>query len=432
MVAAKAAGSRAHARRATVRGAAQALRLTRPGSAAMAAALDRMLALLEAAGLETPGRRRRGRAPRRSGADHRRGHGGSRGRGGSRDRDAAGWRGGSAARPGGRQHGRDGWRPVRDGALGRPDGPPRGTPDPRARAGGPPGSRGLPRGRLGAAPGGRAPRGGDRCRGTRAHRRRRGGGGARRGRSDLRQRRRDRDGRRLPARPRLRRVRHGLHGVCGNHLHRPRDGAGHGRDPRGRPSDARAPGGRHARRARGHRGAQPAPGPRAGGARDLDRDRDGRPPRPVRGRARVGRGDGVGEAVDGSRVRGPARPARGRRGWRRGRGRRARRRARRLRPKPPSSASRWTSPPSATRGGSPGPDGNRHDRRARRRRRPQHDGPRPPARVPRARPAVRRVRDLRPGRPRVLAHPLGDRHGGRRADRRGRWSTAASRRSRWS
>ncbi len=55
MVAAKAAGSRAHARRATVRGAAQALRLTRPGSAAMAAALDRMLALLEAAGLETPG-----------------------------------------------------------------------------------------------------------------------------------------------------------------------------------------------------------------------------------------------------------------------------------------------------------------------------------------------------------------------------------------
>ena len=55
MVAAKAAGSRAHARRATVRGAAQALRLTRPGSAAMATALDRMLALLEAAGLETPG-----------------------------------------------------------------------------------------------------------------------------------------------------------------------------------------------------------------------------------------------------------------------------------------------------------------------------------------------------------------------------------------
>ncbi len=55
MVAAKAAGSRPHARRATVRGAARALRLTRPGSAAMAAALDRMLALLEAAGLETPG-----------------------------------------------------------------------------------------------------------------------------------------------------------------------------------------------------------------------------------------------------------------------------------------------------------------------------------------------------------------------------------------
>ena len=55
MVAAKAAGSRAHARRATIRGAAQALRLTRPGSAAMAATLDRMLALLETAGLEKPG-----------------------------------------------------------------------------------------------------------------------------------------------------------------------------------------------------------------------------------------------------------------------------------------------------------------------------------------------------------------------------------------
>ena len=55
IVAAKAAGSRAFARRATVRGAANALRLTRPGSAAMAATLDRMLALLDEAGLETPG-----------------------------------------------------------------------------------------------------------------------------------------------------------------------------------------------------------------------------------------------------------------------------------------------------------------------------------------------------------------------------------------
>jgi methylthioribose-1-phosphate isomerase len=55
MVAAKASGSRAFARRATVRGAANALRLTRQGSAAMSAALDRMLALLDEAGLETPG-----------------------------------------------------------------------------------------------------------------------------------------------------------------------------------------------------------------------------------------------------------------------------------------------------------------------------------------------------------------------------------------
>ncbi len=55
MVAAKAAGSRAFARRATIRGAANALRRTRPGSAAMAAAVDRMLALLDEAGLETPG-----------------------------------------------------------------------------------------------------------------------------------------------------------------------------------------------------------------------------------------------------------------------------------------------------------------------------------------------------------------------------------------
>jgi methylthioribose-1-phosphate isomerase len=55
LVAAKAAGSRAFARRATIRGAANALRLARPGSAPMAAMLDRMLALLEVAGLETPG-----------------------------------------------------------------------------------------------------------------------------------------------------------------------------------------------------------------------------------------------------------------------------------------------------------------------------------------------------------------------------------------
>jgi methylthioribose-1-phosphate isomerase len=42
--------SRSFARRATIRGAANALRLTRPGSAAMAAALGRMVALLESLG----------------------------------------------------------------------------------------------------------------------------------------------------------------------------------------------------------------------------------------------------------------------------------------------------------------------------------------------------------------------------------------------
>lgn len=55
LVAARATASRAFARRATIRGAANALRASRPGSAPMAAALDRMLALLEAAGLEQPG-----------------------------------------------------------------------------------------------------------------------------------------------------------------------------------------------------------------------------------------------------------------------------------------------------------------------------------------------------------------------------------------
>ncbi len=52
-----AARSRAFARRATIRGAANALRHARPGSAPMAAALDRMLALLEELGLEADGER---------------------------------------------------------------------------------------------------------------------------------------------------------------------------------------------------------------------------------------------------------------------------------------------------------------------------------------------------------------------------------------
>jgi methylthioribose-1-phosphate isomerase len=55
IVAARAAGSRSFARRATIRGAANALRLTRPGSAAMGMALDRMLALLDDEGHEVPG-----------------------------------------------------------------------------------------------------------------------------------------------------------------------------------------------------------------------------------------------------------------------------------------------------------------------------------------------------------------------------------------
>ena len=60
------------------------------------------------------------------------------------------------------------------------------------------------------------------------------------------------------------------------------------------------------------------------------------------------------------------------------------------------------------RGRRPRPDG--HDRcpgRPRRRRRPDdHRSPRA-AGLPRTRPAVRRLRDLRPGRPRVCADPLG-------------------------
>ncbi len=47
VVASRARGSRPFARRATIRGAANAFRLTRPGSAAVAAAVDRMVARLE-------------------------------------------------------------------------------------------------------------------------------------------------------------------------------------------------------------------------------------------------------------------------------------------------------------------------------------------------------------------------------------------------
>ena len=55
LVAGRATPSRPFARRATIRGAANALRLTRPGSAALAAALDRQLALVEQLGLEAEG-----------------------------------------------------------------------------------------------------------------------------------------------------------------------------------------------------------------------------------------------------------------------------------------------------------------------------------------------------------------------------------------
>ena len=55
LVAGRATQSRPFARRATIRGAANALRITRPGSAALAAALDRQLALLEQLGLDSDG-----------------------------------------------------------------------------------------------------------------------------------------------------------------------------------------------------------------------------------------------------------------------------------------------------------------------------------------------------------------------------------------
>jgi methylthioribose-1-phosphate isomerase len=55
ILAANATRSRPFARRATIRGAANALRNSRPGSAPMAAALGRMTALLEALGLEADG-----------------------------------------------------------------------------------------------------------------------------------------------------------------------------------------------------------------------------------------------------------------------------------------------------------------------------------------------------------------------------------------
>ena len=55
LVAERTIASRAFARRATIRGAANAFRLARPGSGPMAAVLDRMVALVEAGGLDTPG-----------------------------------------------------------------------------------------------------------------------------------------------------------------------------------------------------------------------------------------------------------------------------------------------------------------------------------------------------------------------------------------
>lgn len=55
LVAARAAGSRPYARRATIRGAARALASARPGAAPMRAVTDRMLALLAALGPEATG-----------------------------------------------------------------------------------------------------------------------------------------------------------------------------------------------------------------------------------------------------------------------------------------------------------------------------------------------------------------------------------------
>ena len=55
LVAKNGTASRSFARRATIRGAANALRLARPGSAAMGAVVDRMLALLELAGPDASG-----------------------------------------------------------------------------------------------------------------------------------------------------------------------------------------------------------------------------------------------------------------------------------------------------------------------------------------------------------------------------------------
>ena len=79
----------------------------------------------------------------------------------------------------------------------------------------------------------------------------------------------------------------------------------------------------------------------------------------------------------------------------------------------PPNRHRPTSPPqprSAT-------DGHRRRRPARLDRHPRDDRQGPPALLPRARPAVRRLRHLRPRGARVRAHPLGDRLRARRADR---------------
>ena len=93
-----------------------------------------------------------------------------------------------------------------------------------------------------------------------------------------------------------------------------------------------------------------------------------------------------------------------------------------------------TRPAASARRSRPRPksDGDRRAGSPRRRHRADHDGPGGPARVPRARPAVRRLRDLRPRGTRVRPDPLGGRLC-RRASRSA-WSssTTARRRSRCS
>ena len=342
-----------------------------------------MLALLEDA-------RHRGDRRGRRGRDARRGRGGDRAR--RRTRTTAALRAAhrprrrarrarrrdAAPRADDRQHRRDGRRPVRDRAVRDPDRPPRGPRGPRARRRGPARARGRPDRDVGAAPG--RP-----CR-TRSSPTPRRPGCIAAGEVDAVLVGADRVVRRTatssapPARTRWRsrRTAAGIPFiVCA-----PTDRGG----PRAR---RRAPVPRS-------RSGRPGPVISAGGTRVAPEGTPVRNPRP--GPHARGARDGDRHRAAASRSR--THPCRRRRPLRRP--------TRPIRA-PGAVLMATVAVGTQTRASSSA----------------RHDRSRAAALVPRARPPVRRVRDLRPRGPRVRSDPVGDRDVGRTRSSPSRSSTAA-------